>query len=120
LYRVTVNLSYTWITRQKKRSISLEMVVDRLISPYWLAPDQIAENSETKQRVRDAIRSLNLNQRVVVALHYLSGLSLDEIAEILDCPVGTVKSRLHYARENLRHQLETINMPGEVAHGYAR
>jgi RNA polymerase sigma-70 factor, ECF subfamily len=120
LYRVTVNLSYTWITRHKKRSISLETVVDRLISPHWLAPDQIAENSETQQRVRDAIRSLNLNQRVVVALHYLSGLSLEEIAEILGCPVGTVKSRLHYARENLRHQLETINVPGEVAHGYAR
>lgn len=120
LYRVTVNLSYTWITRQKKRSISLESVVDRLISPHWLAPDQIAENSEMQQSVRDAIRSLNLNQRVVVALHYLSGLSLDEIAEILDCPVGTVKSRLHYARENLRHQLETNNVSGEVAHGYAR
>lgn len=120
LYRVTVNLSYTWITRHKKRSISLEMVVDRLISPHWLAPDQIAENSETQRQVRDAIRNLNLNQRVVVALHYLSGLSLEEIAEILDCPVGTVKSRLHYARENLRHRLETFNMPGEVAHGYAR
>ncbi len=120
LYRVTVNLSYTWVTRQKRRTISLDGMVDRLISPNWLSPDHLAEHSETQRQVREAIGELNLNQRVVVALHYLSGLSLEEIADILDCPLGTVKSRLHYARENLRHQLETVHMPGEVAHGYAR
>ena len=120
LYRVTVNLSYTWVTRQKRRTISLDGMVDRLISPTWLSPDHLAEHSETQRQVREAIGELNLNQRVVVALHYLSGLSLEEIADILDCPLGTVKSRLHYARENLRHQLETIHLPGEVAHGFAR
>lgn len=120
LYRVTVNLSYTWVTRQKRRTISIDGLVDRLISPTWLSPDHLAEHSETQRQVREAIGELTLNQRVVVALHYLSGLSLEEIADILDCPLGTVKSRLHYARENLRHQLETVNLPGEVAHGYAR
>ncbi len=120
LYRVTVNLSYTWVTRQKRRTISIDGLVDRLISPNWLSPDHLAEHSETQRQVREAIGELTLNQRVVVALHYLSGLSLEEIADILDCPLGTVKSRLHYARENLRHQLETANLPGEVAHGYAR
>ncbi len=120
LYRVTVNLSYTWVTRQKKRTISLDGMVDRLMSPNWLSPDHLAEHSETQRQVREAIGQLNLNQRVVIALHYLSGLSLEEIAEILDCPLGTVKSRLHYARENLRHQLQTIHLTGEVAHGYAR
>lgn len=120
LYRVTVNLSYTWVTRQKKRTISLDGMVDRLMSPNWLSPDHLAEHSETQRQVREAIGQLNLNQRVVIALHYLSGLSLEEIAEILDCPLGTVKSRLHYARENLRHQLQTVHLTGEVAHGYAR
>jgi RNA polymerase sigma-70 factor (ECF subfamily) len=120
LYRVTVNLSYTWVARQKKRRVSLEAVVDRLISPAWLAPDHIAENTEIQQQVRDAIYELNFNQRVVVVLHYLSGLSLEEIAEILDCPVGTVKSRLYYARENLRRRLDSINWANEVVHGYAR
>ncbi len=120
LYRVTVNLSYTWITRQKRRRVSLEAIVDRLISPHWLAPDHIAEHLETQERVRQAINELSFNQRVVVALHYLSDLSLEEISEILDCPVGTVKSRLHYARENLRGRLESFNWQNEVAHGYAR
>jgi len=39
-------------------------------------------------------------------LHYLQGFSLEEIAYILDCPVGTVKSRLHYARKALKRRFE--------------
>ena len=42
---------------------------------------------------------------VVVVLHYLNGLNLAEIAEIVDCPIGTVKSRLHYALRRLRTHL---------------
>jgi RNA polymerase sigma-70 factor (ECF subfamily) len=109
LYRVTVNLSYTWISRTQKRRVSLEAVVETLMSPSWLGPDQQAEMVEIHDQVREAIRDLNFNQRVVVVLHYLNGLSLDEIAEILKCPVGTVKSRLYYARENLRQRLENLN-----------
>jgi RNA polymerase sigma-70 factor (ECF subfamily) len=109
LYRVTVNLSYTWVSRQRKRRVSLEAVVDVLMSPSWLGPDQQAETTEIHEQVRQAIRELNFNQRVVVVLHYLNGLSLEEIAEILKCPVGTVKSRLYYARENLRGRLEATN-----------
>jgi RNA polymerase sigma-70 factor (ECF subfamily) len=119
LYRVTVNLSYTWISRRQKRRISLEALVDHLMSPSWHAPDQLAENSEVQQHVRQAISELPFNQRVEIVLHYLSALSLEEIAEILDCPVGTVKSRLYYARENLRRRLDDSHRISEVAHGYA-
>ena len=120
LYRVTVNLSYTWISRHKKRTVSLEAVVDYLKSPSRNAPDQVAEAMGVQNEVRDAIRALNFNQRVVVVLHYLNGLSLEDIAEILDCPVGTVKSRLYYARENLRHKLGNIYGEPKIAHGFTR
>ncbi|MBZ0278618.1 MAG: RNA polymerase sigma factor [Anaerolineae bacterium] len=122
LYRVTVNLSYTWVSRRKKRLVSLEAVVDRLMSPIWHSPDHIVEHSDIQEQVRRAIRELTFNQRVVVVLHYLNGLSLEEIADILNCPVGTVKSRLHYARENLRHYLDMLNWSqdmGITAHGFA-
>jgi RNA polymerase sigma-70 factor (ECF subfamily) len=109
LYRVTVNLSYTWVSRQQKRRVSLEAVVETLMSPPWMGPDQQAETVEIHDQVREAIRDLNFNQRIVIVLHYLNGLSLEEIAEILKCPVGTVKSRLYYARENLRQRLENLN-----------
>ena len=119
LYRVTVNLSYTWISRRQKRRVSLEALVDQLMSPSWNAPDHMAEQGEIQRQVRDAIGELPFNQRVVIVLHYLSGLSLEEIGEIVDCPIGTIKSRLYYARENLRRQLGESYRGVEVAHGYA-
>ena len=119
LYRVTVNLSYSWLSRAKKRRTSLDNVIDRLVSPMRQAPDRVTEQTEMRQNVRKAIEALSIDQRVVVVLYYLNGLDLQEIAGILDLPVGTVKSRLYYARENLRAQLgqNMIWLP-EVAHGY--
>jgi RNA polymerase sigma-70 factor (ECF subfamily) len=119
LYRVTVNLSYTYITRQRRRKIPLADVIDRLMSPAGQWPDHAAEHQEMEDEIQAAIRGLPVNQRVVVVMHYLSGLSLDEIAEALHCPVGTVKSRLHYARENLRKTLRSTLWPYEVLHGYS-
>ncbi len=120
LYRVTVNLAYTWVSRHKKRRVSLETVVDYLMSPPRSTPDHVIEVTGVQEEVRRAIAALNFNQRVVVVLHYLNGLSLEDIAQILDCPVGTVKSRLYYARENLRHRLVSMNGEQQVAHGYTR
>jgi DNA-directed RNA polymerase specialized sigma24 family protein len=55
----------------------------------------------------------------VVVLYYLNGLNLQAIAEILGLPIGTVKSRLYYARENLRGKLgPNMYWLPEVAHGY--
>ena len=119
LYRVTVNLSYTWLSRGKNRRTSLEAVVDMLISPMKQAPDRLTEQTELRQNVRKAINDLSIDQRVVVVLYYLNALNLQDIAEILDLPIGTVKSRLFYARENLRGKLGTnMQWLPEVAHGY--
>ncbi len=119
LYRVTVNLSYTWVTRHYQRRVSLEMVVDFLTSPARSAPDVLAERAHVRDEVRQAISALSFNQRVVVVLYYLNGLSLEEIADTLKCPVGTVKSRLYYARENLRRRLGSVYEEPLIAHGYA-
>jgi RNA polymerase sigma-70 factor (ECF subfamily) len=119
LYRVTVNLSYTWLSRGKNRRTSIETVVDMLVSPMKQAPDRLTEQTELRQNVRKAINDLSIDQRVVVVLYYLNGLNLQDIAEILDLPIGTVKSRLYYARENLRGRLGTnMQWLPEVAHGY--
>ncbi len=119
LYRVTVNLSYTWVTRRQKRRVSLDLLVDELMSPAWQAPEQVAEHTELQRRVRQAVQDLPLNQRVVVVLHYLNGLSVEAIADIVECPIGTVKSRLYYARETLRRRLGEVDPMRKDAHGYA-
>jgi RNA polymerase sigma-70 factor (ECF subfamily) len=120
LYRVTVNLSYTWLSRGKNRRASLDNVADRLASPMRQAPDQMTEQTELRQNIRIAIGDLSLDQRVVIVLYYLNNLGLQDIADILDLPVGTVKSRLYYARENLRGKLGSniVAWLPEVAHGY--
>lgn len=119
LYRVTVNLSYTWISRRQKRKISLEGLVDQLISPISHGPEYQAASHETQRILHSAIEELQANQRIVIVLHYLMGLSLEEISDYAECPVGTIKSRLHYARETLRRRLGDRQQFEEVLAGYA-
>lgn len=105
LYRVTVNLSCTWLARRSRWFVPLEDVFERLVSPARLMPEREAERSEEWRVVEQAIAGLPVSQRVVLVLYYLNDLSLIEIAKVVECPVGTVKSRLHYGRENLRRKL---------------
>ena len=103
-----MNLSYTWVSRHARWRTSLEGLVERfdqLIAPARHAPESQAEMHDLRSSLQRAIETLPFNRRVVVVLHYLGGLDLKEIAYILDCPVGTIKSRLHYAREAMRAQL---------------
>ena len=106
LHRVTVNLSYNWHSRGRRWIHSLEGVIENLVASSRGLPERQVERTELKDTVQKAIDTLSFSQRVVVVLFYLSGFSLEEIAYVLDCPVGTVKSRLHYARRNLRRWLE--------------
>jgi len=105
LYRVTVNLSYNWVTRRKRWLIPLETVIDRLTTAPRTSPEQVLEENELRHVVQEAIYSLTFEQRVVLILFYLNNFSIREIAYILEVPEGTVKSRLYYGRENLRQKL---------------
>ncbi len=105
LYRMTTNLSYDWIKRRKRWPRPLGDLADWLISTGKNPPyDRVEKNDEWYQ-VQLAIADLALHQRVVVVLYYLNDLSLNEIAEILEVPIGTVKSRLYYGRKALRTSL---------------
>jgi RNA polymerase sigma-70 factor, ECF subfamily len=75
----------------------------------WL-PDRYAEASEDAQRIRRAVASLPEEHRLVVELRFFAGAALDEIAAALDCPLGTVKSRLHHALEKLRQMNLAVNL----------
>ena len=105
LYRVTVNLAYSWANRVKRWWYSLQDTLDRWASPAHTYPEALAEDEEWRQALLQAIDALPPGHRVVVILHYLEGLSLKEIAYIVDVPEGTVKSRLHYARESLKRAM---------------
>ena len=74
------------------------------------SPDRSAEASEDAQRVRRAVASLPEEHRLVVELRFFAGATLDEIAAVLGCPLGTVKSRLHHALEKLRQMDLAVNL----------
>jgi RNA polymerase sigma-70 factor (ECF subfamily) len=118
LYRIVVNLSYNWMNHHRHWPLALDTLIEHLIAGPAASPEHAAEGSELRRMVWGAVASLSFKQRSAVVLFYLQGLSLQEIAYILDCPVGTVKSRLHYACKALREKLsEDRRLTGEVAYG---
>ncbi len=105
LYRMTANLSYTWVKRNHHWFRPLEDMADWLAGSSKNLPFETIEKKDDWDRVQQAVANLPISQRVVVVLYYLNDLSLQEIAEALDVPVGTVKSRLHYGRQMLKKSL---------------
>ncbi len=105
LHRIVVNLSYNWVVKRRPWFVSVEEMIDRLVAAPQLSPEHAYERKELHRRLHEAINSLNIHHRLVVMLFYLQGFSLTEIAYILECPVGTVKSRLHHARKILKGKL---------------
>lgn len=108
LYRMTTNLSYTWVKRHNRLLRPLEDVADWLTGNRKDSPAVRTELNESWRHIQQAMASLPLSHRGVVVLYYIDDLSIQEIAEILDVPVGTVKSRLHYSRQALRKSLDLL------------
>ena len=69
-------------------------------------PEEISANNQVRDRLMQAINSLNADQRHLCILHDVEGYTLIELEEILDTPIGTLKSRLHRARASLRKMLQ--------------
>jgi RNA polymerase sigma-70 factor (ECF subfamily) len=117
LYRMTTNLAYTWVKRDQRWKKPFENFTEWLAGPNKNLTHDMVEQLDDWDRLQRAVAGLPLSQRVVVVLYYLNDLSLQEIGEILDIPVGTVKSRLHYGRVTLKKELglgsfiENENLP---------
>ncbi len=94
--RILINSCYA-IGRQRKNVVSLE---DYPIRDTGQPPET--------RILRDAILTLSEDYRLAVILHYIEGYGVKEIAEMLDAPVGTIKARLHRAREMLKRELEEV------------
>ncbi len=108
LYRVTTNLTYTWIKRRKRWMMRpIEEMAEWFTGNRKNSPSYQLEKDEEWNNVCQAVATLSLQHRVVIVLHYFNDLSLDEISDVLEIPVGTVKSRLHYGRRALKKYLET-------------
>jgi RNA polymerase sigma-70 factor, ECF subfamily len=115
LHRVAINLSSNQRARKRLLSIPLDSLAERIFCGEDQSPERLAERNELRRAVQQAISELDFKHRAVIVLFYLQDFSLKEIAYILDCPVGTVKSRLHYACRTLRRRLDPERRAGAEA-----
>ncbi|MBN2556875.1 MAG: RNA polymerase sigma factor [Anaerolineales bacterium] len=105
LYRMTANLCYTWMKRRNRFMRAVTEMAEWISREYHPTPQSITERDEEWDIVRKAVAALPLQQRVVVVMYYINDCAIQEISEILDIPIGTVKSRLYYGRNSLKKQL---------------
>ncbi len=109
IYRIVANVCTDSLRKRgKKNIISLDSGPGEEDSPpkelrdTAPTPEAAAALSETQREVRQAISKLVEEQRIIITLYDIEGMSYEEIAHIVDCPVGTVKSRLNRARKSLK------------------
>lgn len=104
LYRIAVNAA-TDMLRKEKRILPHDLD-DLQLSDPQPGPEAVFSQEERSALVQKAVLSLPDASRVVLVLREYEGLSYHEIADTLNVPVGTVMSRLNYARKVLRDKLE--------------
>jgi RNA polymerase sigma-70 factor (ECF subfamily) len=113
IYRIAVNKTINFLKQRKNR---VQMSLDDLDFNVENDPDLVAlisektprrnlHLSELQEKLNGAMRKLSEHHRMVVVLHDIQGLSHEEIGTIMDCNVGTVRSRLFYARQQLQAHL---------------
>jgi RNA polymerase sigma-70 factor (ECF subfamily) len=100
LHRLLVNCCTDQVRSRQRLTANVRAIDFDLPDPD--DSDLVADRDQLER----GFRRLKIEQRTLVVLHYYLGLSLPELAETLSLPLGTVKSRLHYAMESLRAALE--------------
>jgi len=116
LYRIAVNLSIDFQRKDRKRStVEFDENAPPSSSELGLGsnnlgvdPFQQVRNRELVGKVFDAINDLTPDHRAVILLREVEGLTYEEISEVLGCSMGTVMSRLHYARKKLQARLSEL------------
>ena len=114
LYRIAYNTAISRL-RRKRPSVSIQGADDQVrlsLPDEGPAPDDRLSQEESIGLLRRAMERLSDEHRNILVLREMDGLDYDAISEILDLPIGTVRSRLHRARLQLKQLLEV--MMGEV------
>jgi RNA polymerase sigma-70 factor (ECF subfamily) len=93
---------HTGIKATRRKTSPLFESAAQSLSAAGPSPEEIVLRDEQARWVQRGLQELSPDHRVVLELVFYHGLRLKEVAEVCDCPMGTVKSRLSYARQHLR------------------
>ena len=116
VYRITVNVSLDHLRRRRRgpRPTAAQTLLDGPQEADELTgPERRLAKHDLEEHVREALEHLSPRLRIVIVLRYLEDLSYSDIAEILDCSIGTVKSRLNRAHAAMRRELARRYDAGE-------
>lgn len=109
LYRITTNLCYNRLPNLRRSLNDLgDDVMEEIPETSFANPIQEFESSETRAHLYKAIDALDANYKLLITLRYQNELSYDEIAAALNLPLGTVKTGIFRAKEQLRRSLALL------------
>lgn len=109
LYRIAMNAA---VSQHRKRAALLLLLHSEQLAANKVDPSDVSqpghriEQSERVQAVREALGLISLEHRAVLVMKDMEGMKYEEISEVLGVPIGTIRSRLHRARLELRSLLE--------------
>jgi RNA polymerase sigma-70 factor (ECF subfamily) len=117
IYKIAHNAAIDYLRRNKGGDQSLELEIDeeiyeRPVESRSLSPEKEREQSEWRDEIQSIVQKLPAVYRELILLRHAQDLSYDEIAEITNLPLGTVKNRLFRAREIMREMLVTRGITG--------
>ena len=115
LYRIAINTAKNHLASRSRRMSEAALDVQEAelgVAPEELretaTPERLALRDEVERAVLDALEALPEDLRTAVTLRELEGMSYEEIALAMDCPIGTVRSRIFRAREAINRRLEPL------------
>jgi len=112
LYRIVTNLCYNRLPNLRRSLNDLgDDVMEEIPETKFNAPADEFESNQTRKHLRQALEDLDENYRLLITLRYQNELSYDEIASTLNLPLGTVKTAIFRAKEQLHKQLVQLEHP---------
>jgi|TARA_B110000196_G_scaffold304098_1_gene300540 RNA polymerase sigma-70 factor (ECF subfamily) len=115
MYRITHNVVYDWMRKRKMETVGElddnlldqeSIAAGALATPSRMArPDEALSQGELRTKIEAALEKLSPEHREAILLREVQGFEYKEIADVMDCSIGTVMSRLFYARKKLQSLL---------------
>lgn len=113
LYRIVVNTCLDHVRKNKENPISIDQPIRSGHDEFYMdvednrpTPQEVLETKLTQKMVMDAVNELEDDFKSIIILRDINDLSYEEISEVLECNIGTVKSRISRGRQKLKEILE--------------
>jgi RNA polymerase sigma-70 factor (ECF subfamily) len=120
LYRIAINTAKNYLVSRSRRNSSYEVDIqdaEQVENASQLqgmeTPERLLLNQEIVETIKTAIDNLPEEMRIAIMLREFEGMSYEEIAQAMDCPVGTVRSRIFRAREAIDNKLNPLLTHGD-------